>query len=94
VVVDDGLSPLDRGLADEDARAQACGHGQQGEGFQVRVQLDWHVAGRLGSPQLGGHRYMPHAEVAIIGGNHGGFDRIEALNDRMTAFIEAQAIRL
>jgi hypothetical protein len=30
-------------------------------------------------------------EVAVIGGNHGGFDRIDALNDRMAAFIEAQA---
>jgi hypothetical protein len=35
--------------------------------------------------------HLPHAEVAVIGGNHGGFDRIDALNDRMAAFIEAQA---
>jgi pimeloyl-ACP methyl ester carboxylesterase len=34
---------------------------------------------------------MPHAEVAIIPGSHGGFNRIDALNDRMTAFIKAHA---
>ena len=34
---------------------------------------------------------MPHAEVAIIPGSHGGFNRIDALNDRMAAFIAAQA---
>jgi pimeloyl-ACP methyl ester carboxylesterase len=30
---------------------------------------------------------MPHAEVAIVPGSHGGFDRISALNDRIAAFI-------
>jgi pimeloyl-ACP methyl ester carboxylesterase len=34
---------------------------------------------------------MPHAEVAIVPGSHGGFDRIDALNDRIVAFIKAQA---
>jgi pimeloyl-ACP methyl ester carboxylesterase len=32
---------------------------------------------------------MPHAEVAIVPGSHGGFSRIDELNDRMTAFIKA-----
>jgi pimeloyl-ACP methyl ester carboxylesterase len=36
---------------------------------------------------------MPHAEVAIVPGSHGGFNRINELNDRIAAFIEAQAIR-
>jgi pimeloyl-ACP methyl ester carboxylesterase len=34
---------------------------------------------------------MPHAEVAVVPGSHGGFNRIDELNDRMTAFIKAQA---
>jgi len=34
---------------------------------------------------------MPHAEVAIVPGSHGGFNRISELNDRITAFIKAQA---
>jgi pimeloyl-ACP methyl ester carboxylesterase len=34
---------------------------------------------------------IPHAEVAIVPGNHGGFNRIDALNDQMVAFIEAHA---
>ncbi len=34
---------------------------------------------------------MPHAEVAVIPGSHGGFNRIDELNDRMAAFIEAHA---
>jgi pimeloyl-ACP methyl ester carboxylesterase len=34
---------------------------------------------------------MPHAEVAIVPGNHGGFTRIDELNDRIAAFIKAQA---
>jgi pimeloyl-ACP methyl ester carboxylesterase len=33
---------------------------------------------------------MPHAEVAIVPGSHGGFNRIDALNDRIAAFIRAQ----
>jgi pimeloyl-ACP methyl ester carboxylesterase len=32
---------------------------------------------------------MPHGEVVIVPGNHGGFNRIDALNDQMVAFIEA-----
>src|SRR6204780_3612834 len=32
---------------------------------------------------------IPHAEVAIVPGSHGGFNRIDELNDRMVAFIEA-----
>src|SRR6202050_1983840 len=34
---------------------------------------------------------MPHAEVAIAPGSHGGFNRIDELNDRVTAFIKAHA---
>jgi pimeloyl-ACP methyl ester carboxylesterase len=34
---------------------------------------------------------MPHAEVAVIPGSHGGFNRIDELNDRMAAFIKAHA---
>src|SRR5580658_2808388 len=34
---------------------------------------------------------MPHAEVAIVPGSHGGFNRIDELNDRITTFIKAQA---
>jgi pimeloyl-ACP methyl ester carboxylesterase len=34
---------------------------------------------------------LPHAEVAIVPGSHGGFSRINALNDRIAAFIEDQA---
>jgi pimeloyl-ACP methyl ester carboxylesterase len=34
---------------------------------------------------------MPHAEVAVVPGNHGGFNRIDELNDRIAAFIKAQA---
>jgi pimeloyl-ACP methyl ester carboxylesterase len=32
---------------------------------------------------------MPHAQVAIVPGSHGGFNRIDELNDRITAFIKA-----
>jgi pimeloyl-ACP methyl ester carboxylesterase len=35
--------------------------------------------------------HMPHAEVAIVPGSHGGFNRIEELNDRIAAFIRAHA---
>jgi pimeloyl-ACP methyl ester carboxylesterase len=34
---------------------------------------------------------MRDAEVAIVPGSHGGFDRISELNDRMTAFIDARS---
>jgi pimeloyl-ACP methyl ester carboxylesterase len=34
---------------------------------------------------------MPHAEVVIVPGSHGGFDRIDELNSRMVAFIAAQS---
>ena len=34
---------------------------------------------------------MPHAEVAIVPGSHGGFNRINELNDRIAAFIRAHA---
>jgi pimeloyl-ACP methyl ester carboxylesterase len=34
---------------------------------------------------------LPHAEVAIVPGSHGGFNRIDELNDRIAAFIKAQA---
>lgn len=33
---------------------------------------------------------MPQAEVAVIPGSHGGFNRIDALNDRITAFFKSQ----
>ena len=32
---------------------------------------------------------MPHAEVAIVPGSHGGFNRIDELNDQIVAFIKA-----
>ena len=34
---------------------------------------------------------MPHAEVVIVPGSHGGFNRISELNDRIAAFIKAHA---
>jgi pimeloyl-ACP methyl ester carboxylesterase len=34
---------------------------------------------------------MPHAEVAIVPGSHGGFNRIDELNNRITAFIKTHA---
>jgi len=34
---------------------------------------------------------MPHAQVAIVPGSHGGFNRINELNDRIAAFIKAHA---
>jgi pimeloyl-ACP methyl ester carboxylesterase len=34
---------------------------------------------------------MPHAEVVVVPGSHGGFDRIDELNDRIAAFIKAHA---
>jgi pimeloyl-ACP methyl ester carboxylesterase len=34
---------------------------------------------------------MPHAEVAIVPGSHGGFNRIDELNDRIAVFIKAHA---
>jgi pimeloyl-ACP methyl ester carboxylesterase len=36
---------------------------------------------------------MPHAQVAIVPGSHGGFDRINELNQQIAAFIKAQATR-
>jgi pimeloyl-ACP methyl ester carboxylesterase len=35
---------------------------------------------------------MPLAEVAIVPGSHGGFNRIDELNDRIAAFIKTDAI--
>jgi len=32
---------------------------------------------------------MPDAEVAVVPGSHGGFNRIDELNDRIAAFIQA-----
>ena len=32
-----------------------------------------------------------HAEVAIVPGSHGGFNRIDELNGRIAAFTAAQA---
>ncbi len=34
---------------------------------------------------------MPHAEVAVVPGSHGGFNRTDQLNDRIAAFIKAHA---
>jgi pimeloyl-ACP methyl ester carboxylesterase len=34
---------------------------------------------------------MPHAEVAVVPGSHGSFNRISELNDRIAAFIKAHA---
>jgi pimeloyl-ACP methyl ester carboxylesterase len=34
---------------------------------------------------------MPHAEVAVVPGSHGGFDRIAELNKRIAAFIAGQS---
>ena len=34
---------------------------------------------------------MPHAEIAVVPGSHGGFNRIDELNERITAFISSQA---
>ena len=34
---------------------------------------------------------MPQAEVAVVPGSHGGFNRIDALNERISAFIKAHA---
>jgi pimeloyl-ACP methyl ester carboxylesterase len=34
---------------------------------------------------------MPHAQVAIVPGSHGGFNRVAELNDRIAAFIKAHA---
>ena len=34
---------------------------------------------------------MPDAEVAIVPGSHGGFNRIGELNDRISAFIDAHS---
>jgi pimeloyl-ACP methyl ester carboxylesterase len=36
--------------------------------------------------------HMPDAQVAIVPGSHGGFNRISELNDRIAAFIQAQAV--
>jgi hypothetical protein len=60
VVVDDGLSLLDRGLAAQDARAQTRGHSQQAERFQVRVQVGGRIASGLGGSQLGGDHVDHH----------------------------------
>jgi pimeloyl-ACP methyl ester carboxylesterase len=35
---------------------------------------------------------MPQAEVAVVPGSHGGFHRIDELNNRITTFIKAHAI--
>jgi pimeloyl-ACP methyl ester carboxylesterase len=34
---------------------------------------------------------LMHAEIAIVPGSHGGFNRIDELNDRIAAFIQTQA---
>jgi pimeloyl-ACP methyl ester carboxylesterase len=34
---------------------------------------------------------MPHAEVAIVPGSHGAFNRMDELNDRIAAFIKSHA---
>jgi pimeloyl-ACP methyl ester carboxylesterase len=35
---------------------------------------------------------MPHVEIVIVPGSHGGFNRIDEVNDRIVAFIEAQTM--
>jgi len=35
---------------------------------------------------------LPHGEVAVIPGSHGGFNRIDELNKRITEFIEGRAL--
>jgi pimeloyl-ACP methyl ester carboxylesterase len=35
--------------------------------------------------------HMRRAEVTVVPGSHGGFNRIDELNERITAFIKAQA---
>jgi len=37
---------------------------------------------------------VPHAEVAIVPGSHGGFNRIDELNGRIASFIKAQAAQV
>ncbi len=37
---------------------------------------------------------MPRAEVAAVPGSHGGFNRIDEVNDRIAAFIQAHAALL
>ena len=34
---------------------------------------------------------MPHAEIAVVPGNHAGFDRIDEVNDRIVTFIDTHA---
>jgi pimeloyl-ACP methyl ester carboxylesterase len=34
---------------------------------------------------------MPHAQLAIVPGSHGGFNRIDELNERIAAFIQSQS---
>ena len=34
---------------------------------------------------------MPHAEIAVVPGSHGGFSRVDELNDRIAVFIKAHA---
>jgi pimeloyl-ACP methyl ester carboxylesterase len=34
---------------------------------------------------------MPHAQIAVVAGSHGGFNRIDELNDRIVAFIKTHA---
>jgi pimeloyl-ACP methyl ester carboxylesterase len=34
---------------------------------------------------------MPHAQVAVVPGSHGGFNRVDELNDRIAAFIKSHA---
>jgi pimeloyl-ACP methyl ester carboxylesterase len=36
-------------------------------------------------------RLMPHAEIAVVPGSHGSFNRIGELNERIAAFIKARA---
>jgi pimeloyl-ACP methyl ester carboxylesterase len=35
--------------------------------------------------------HISNAEVAIVPGSHGGFNRIDALNDRIAGFIKAHS---
>jgi hypothetical protein len=78
VVVDDGLRLLGRGVAGQDAVAQARGHGEQAEGLRVWVQVGGRVADGLGRPQLGGDRVDDGVGVLDQGGATASAESVSA----------------
>jgi pimeloyl-ACP methyl ester carboxylesterase len=58
MVVDDRLGLPGRGVAAQDAGAQARGHGHQADGFQVRVETGGHVETATATTRV--HAYRPH----------------------------------